>query len=184
MNIIKKPKTILIIFLILLFLIWLFIKYTSSPSVGKINSHPANQPTIAPIDIFTFEGQYFTFKYNSNYELRPNEIKEATLVDQVTLWGKNGLPNQIIGYREISTTDINEVSAVQMRRIKKDEYLEEKTTLDGIPALFFKKVPGIEFVTLAIKDNKLLSISLAANSNDEEKYTIEYKRTLDSFKWR
>jgi hypothetical protein len=173
-----------IFFLVLVSSCCWFFWYVSTPSVGKVKLNTDLLTTPTPIDIFSFDGAYFSFKYNNNYELRHNEIEDKTLIDQVTLWGKSGFFDQIITYRPSTINRIDEVSAVQMRRQKPDQYIEKKINIDGIPGLLFETKDKVEFAVVVLNGDKVLSIGLSTNSNDREKYLVEMNRTLESFRWK
>lgn len=162
------------------------IKWVNGPSKGVIIKHEPDTRASVVIennDYTHYDGKLISFDYKPGYseQKEENNIPGA---DRVILFGASGSSNRItVVATQSATLSLDEVSAVQMRRVKKELYNEATVQIDGSPALLFKKKDEFERVALVLKDSKILTVSMMASSNDSE-LDNEYTTMINSIKWK
>lgn len=171
---------------VIVFLVIGTVKWVNSPAKGEIiKKEPETRESVI-IENNTYghyDGKLISFDYKPSY-IEQKEENNLSDGDRVILFGGKGSSNRFtVVAGPIAVIDLNEVSAVQMRRAKTELYSEETIQIDNSPALLFKKKDEFERVALIIKDNKLLTVSMMAVSNDLELET-EFLTLVNSVKWK
>jgi hypothetical protein len=152
-------------------LIFYFIK---TPAKGKISYQPISSSTPTPMGLINYDGNNFSFAYENKYELREN-------ASGVELVGKSGVPIQIVVTdNKINSSDIEDASGVLMRRLKKDVYDEEKINWGDTEGLLFKRKDVLEWSAFFIKSGQEITVSMTANTNDENGLRDEFQKIVDS----
>lgn len=161
-------------------------KWINGPSKGVIikkQADPRASVVIENNSYTHYDGKLISLDYKPTY-LEQKEENNLNEGDRLILFGDKGSSNRItVMAQPVTNTNLDEVSAVQMRRTKKDLYEESNIEIDGSPALLFKKKDEFERVAVVIKDNKMLSVAMVAVSNDTE-LDQEYTTLLNSIKWK
>jgi hypothetical protein len=153
--------------------LWLGYRFLNQPAVGKINYQ---QVSVIPtgMEYIRYDGQGLSFAYENKYELRGQE-------GNWELVGKAGVMSQVvITLGEAKSNDIEEVSGVQMRRVKTADYIEDKIDWKGTEGVVFKKVEGFEETAFFLKNGKAITVAMTANSNDEEILNAEFQKLVES----
>lgn len=166
----------------LLIIIALVYHFISLPTQGVISEKKAVEVKKADVTgLKKYDGKLISFSYPDKYDLREGEVKDVA-GESWLLIGKSQVPYQItIGIKDSPEKDINDISAVQFRRLKADVYQESITGLDGLRAVYFKKKDGGELTVLTIDKGKLISLSLTSTTNDPETET-EFSGFLEGVK--
>jgi len=140
----------------------MIIKLSLTPSIGVISKKkiPADASLVGE-ETIREDGGLISFSYLNKYNLKKEKENGYHLV------GKTGVFNEWnIVVSETAQLSLDEISAVQMRRIKTDIYSEEPIVIDGKDGLLFRKKEGGEWVSLLLEDGKLITIALVSNSAD------------------
>jgi hypothetical protein len=103
--------------------------------------------------------------------------KEAPCMEYFTINSPRG---SITSYMNtVEEKSLAEDSGVQMRRVKKDTYVESSVTANGGDYLIFTNKDKNEKTALLLKGNQLFVISMSANLDDEvEKKFVEMLRAV------
>ncbi|MFA5828851.1 MAG: hypothetical protein WC841_05860 [Candidatus Shapirobacteria bacterium] len=166
---------------IIILAVALFIFVISKPSIGKINPPQTDHTTeLLPTEKW-YTDDNINFTYGAKYELRAVKAGSGNQPEVINLLGTKGDSSMwTITIKKIDYTDLSEVSGVQLRRIKSEDYLEKNLEIDQTSGLFFKKISSSEFTALAIKNGKLITMALTVNSNDtgKEAEFLSFIKTL------
>ncbi len=155
---------------VVLIVVVTFVFFASRPSIGKIEKIEPQETINRLPSEKKYEDDNIAFTYNAKYEIRVVKSGDDNWAEVIKLLGVKGDSSSwTIVVKKININDLAEVSAVQFRRIRYKDYLEEEMEIDQIKGLFFKKVDGGEYLVLAIKDGWLVTVALTVNSNDELK---------------
>lgn len=164
------------IFRVGLVIIILFLAYKllNQQSVGKINYQPKGSEKPVETEYIRYDGSGLSFSYENKYGLQGQE-------GNWLLVGKAGIANQIvIMMGPARSGEIEEVSGVQMRRIKNKEYIEEKINWKETEGVMFKKIEGFERTAFFLKNGKAISVAMTANSNDNQANEAEFLKLIES----
>jgi len=145
-----------------------------APVKGKISYQNDKSPTPLPMEYIRYDGSNISFSYENKYELRENG-------PSIELVGKAGVSGHIvISVNTAKSGDIEEVSGVLMRRLKPEEYSEEKINWGNTEGVLFKNTKNFEISAFFLKNGKAVTVAMTANSNDEEKLINEFNKLVDS----
>lgn len=145
-----------------------------TPVKGKISYNPDKSPTPSPMEYIRYDGSDISFSYENKYELRENG-------PSIELVGNAGVSGHIvISVNSAKSGDIEEVPGVLMRRLKPDEYIENKINWGNTEGVLFEHVGSFELTVFFLKNDKAITVAMTANSNDEEKLINEFDKLVDS----
>jgi hypothetical protein len=145
-----------------------------SPVKGKISYQSGKSPTPSPMEYIRYDAGNFSFAYENKYELQENG-------SSFELVGRTGVPDQIvITVKDETSSNIEDVSGVLMRRLKNTEYTEEKINWGETEGVLFKHVGSLELAAFFIKDGKAVTVAMTANTNDETGLREEFQKLVDS----
>ena len=130
-----------------------------------------------------YDGKLMSFDYDSNYILAADEsaVNEG---DKQVLYGPPGDSRRIVMVATDSgAINYEDISGVKMRQLNTEIYDESEVVIDGVESLFFKKKEGFERLIVSLKDGKLLTFAMTANSNDD-KMDGEFQKMVNSINWK
>lgn len=154
------------------------VKLSSTPAVGTISKKKAAETVPTAVETIREDGKLISFSYINKYDLRQDGPDE----DRFHLVGKAGVFNEWnISVLSSNQSSLDDVSAVQMRRMKTDMYTEEPIIIDGKNGLLFKTKAGSEWVSLLMANGKLITIAMTTTSTDSNGET-EYVNLVKSVK--
>lgn len=153
-------------------------KLFNRPTTGKISYQSPVVAKPTKIEYIRYDGQELSFAYENKYGLQGQE-------GNWTLVGKAGVTNQIvIMIGPARSADIEEVSGVLLRRVKRMEYSEEKIDWEGTEGGSFTKKEGFERTAFFVREGKAVSVAMTANSNDKDKNEAEFLKLVESMTLR
>lgn len=94
------------------------------------------------------------------------ENKEGACTFEYLLSDQNGFI--VLSAQDTPETDINQISAIQFRRLKQEIYREsQRTTRDYVYYIFTNKSQPYEAVAFSLTRGKLLTISMVSSTNKD-----------------
>jgi hypothetical protein len=144
------------------------------PAKGKISYQSDKSPIQSPMEYIRYDGNDINFSYENKYELRDNGTS-------LELVGNANVPSHIvISVNKVNTGDIEEVPGVLMRRLKNEEYNEEKINWGETEGVLFNNSNNFELSAFFIKDGRAVTVAMTANSNNETKLREEFGKLVNS----
>lgn len=148
--------------------------WLNTPAKGAIINGNINLATPTPVEYIRVEGQGLSFAYENKYELNGEDGKWL-------LVGKQGVLSQItVRVSEAKSAEIEDVSGVQLRRVKSEEYGEGKIEGLGTEGLWFKRKDLFEETAFFLEAGKEVTVAMSANTVDDGKMEEEFKRFVKS----
>ena len=118
----------------------------------------------------TYSGKRLSFRYPNSYELKTKESSSSAVLEQVILLGSGITPRKltVMATKMINAADsLEEVSGVQVRRLKPKTYQEKTLDLPGKKGILFeKKEGGYEKTAFFLEKQILLTIALTSVNRD------------------
>ncbi len=152
--------------------------WLNAPAKGKIDDQSKKAATPTPMEYIRYDGKELSFSYENKYELREEN-------GNWLLIGKSGILSQIVvTLKDTAVNDFEEISGVQMRRLNKEKYKEEKIEWQNTTGITFLKNEGYERTVFLIKEGKVLTAAMTANSNENIKYDEEFNKFVNSLELR
>ena len=147
---------------------------SKSPAKGKISYQPNKFPTPSPMEFIRYDGDDFSFAYENKYELSENGSSWQLI-------GKSGVMSQIvISVNKVKSADIEDISGVLMRRVKKAEYTESTINWGETEGIMFEHIGSFELTAFFLKDGRAVTVAMTANSNDNSGLRDEFQKLVDS----
>jgi hypothetical protein len=126
------------------------------------------------MEYIRYDASNFSFSYENKYQLQDNGSSWE-------LVGNAEVPIQIvITAIKAKSADVEDISGVLMRRIKKTDYAESTINWGNTEGLFFNKADGTELTAFFLKDGWAVTVAMTANSNDNTGLHDEFQKLVDS----
>jgi hypothetical protein len=148
------------------------------PAVGKITYKTGEVVLPTPMEYIRYDTPPLSFAYENKYELRPAE-------NNWELVGNSGVMSHYsIMLGTTALASIEDVPGVLMRRIKNEEYVEEKIKWQDIEGVLFRRKDSFELVAAFLIKGKALTVAMTSNSNDEKVLRAEFDKLIESIRWK
>ena len=172
----SKKKWLILVIIFFVGLFGIIMLLNSRPNVGKvIVKNNVASVTVKPL-LQKYEDDQIKFEYRGSYGLSHEGERYKIL-------GESGSSMMMVITLKQSSVDLSDVSGVQMRRIKTEDYSESDVDLGNLMGIKFTKKDGKELTSFFEKGGSVLTVALTTNSNDP-KYESEYQAFLDNFEWK
>jgi len=180
----RRSLTIILLITFIIILIWLVIKWFSSPAKGTFKTL-VKESNRLNIELKKLDGNFFTVKYPDDYTVKVKEASDSGMLEKIILLG-TGMSSKklLISSDKTQETDLSNISAVQYRRLKSTLYLEKTILLDGRSGLLYERKDGsYEKTAFFLQSDIITVISLTAPLVNKD-FDKDYTYIFDNFSWK
>lgn len=162
--------------------------YFNTPRKGVVYTVTSQSQAERRESTKTMTGHNIAFSYPGEFQIKrqtdPKDTKNP--IDSYFFTGQGSIAGQHlgIGSEEVRITSLDEYSGVVTRRSQPKDYIEEKRTVHGLPALIFRGTTGeYERTIFLLKDGLLTTIALSGVGGDSVLAGNEFQQIIDSLRW-
>jgi hypothetical protein len=116
-----------------------------------------------------YQGKHLSFRYPNSYNLQTSQFPSGGILEKVILLS-SGISQKKLAVTAIEMTgddSLEEVSGIQMRRLKPETYQEEPLDISGKKGILFeKKEGGYEKTAFFLEGEILFTASLTSANRD------------------
>lgn len=149
---------------------------------GTIKSTDTGENEAERQESRVYKDDYLTWEYSPRYELRQVPTTDGRVLTNVELLGQGGLAIDYVVTLRWASQELADFSAVQFRRLRKDEYVEKVAEWGDFRGLLFLTEDQKERTVFFRKGGQILTVSMRSNSNDPE-LGEEFKNFWQSIAW-
>lgn len=119
----------------------------------------------------SYNGKYISFRYPNSYNLQTNESFSSGILEKVILLGSGASSTKlaVTAAKMTGNDSLEEVSGIQMRRLKPEAYQESPLDISGKKGILFeKKEGGYEKTAFFLEGQVLFTLSLTSANMDND----------------